>query len=110
MRIEALTLNECHHDTRDRVNVEYVNTSSSIETTLRPPTEIPIEIRYPAMLYTRPLHIFAESLAGWPARAGETPLKKGEKCHQVLCRIEGMEGSESQRGPNADERRKTKRS
>lgn len=66
--------------------------------------------KIPRDAYARLPHLFAKSLAGWPARAGEMPFKKGEKCHQVLCRIEGMEGSESQRGPNADERRKTKRS
>lgn len=43
-----------------------------------------------------------------PARAGEEPLKKGEKCHQVLCRIRGHGREGGGRSPNADERRKTK--
>jgi len=43
-----------------------------------------------------------------PARAGEEPLKKGEKCHQVLRRIGGPGSGRRGRRLNADERRKTK--
>lgn len=43
-----------------------------------------------------------------PARAGEEPLKKGEKCHQVLCRIGGHgpgEGGEGDLTPMKEGRR-----
>lgn len=44
-----------------------------------------------------------------PARAGEEPLKKGEKCHQVLCRIGGHkpggEGGEDDLTPMKEGRR-----
>lgn len=101
----VISLNGCHRGTRRRVNVEYGITLSSIETTDGDTDrdKIPPMPRMPLLI----LRISTESRS-MPARAGEEPLKKGEKCHQVLCRIGGprdREGGEEDLTPMKEGRR-----
>ena len=85
--------------------MEYGITLSSIETTDGDTDRDKI----PPMLSDALLILFISMEShSMPARAGEKPLKKGEKCHQVLCRIEDRGSRRRGKRPNADERRKTK--